>query len=145
MKYKPRINAEAEQFTFGAELTAISPKYKDTPKNHGMSYAALSRNNLSYNKFTCITLNNSCRTVEIRCLRAPTTIKEWNMQMQFIRYLCNDYCSIDFSEPMIKSTIPKTLEAALEQFNSFCRTEIYRNAKEDWGRFCIARLKQRFS
>ena len=29
MKYKSCTNAEARQFTFGAELTAISPKYKD--------------------------------------------------------------------------------------------------------------------
>lgn len=101
------------------------------------------------NKGDCITFNNSFETLEIRCLRAPVNLKEWKMQMQFIEYLYDNYLYDDsiciYVDAPIYTAIPKTLETAMEQFNDFFRTRIYRNAKEDWAKFCIARLKQRFS
>ena len=110
----------------------------------GMSYSTLSRNNFLRNKSTCITLNNSCRTVEIRCLRAPTTLNEWNMQMQFIRYI-HLYHSYNFAlgSTIYKGKI-KTFEQAREQFQNFVSMMDIENDNE-WIDFCINRLKKRFA
>lgn len=111
---------------------------------NGMSYAALSRNNFTRNKFTCITLNNSCRTVEIRCLRAPTTLKEWNMQMQFIRYI-QCYCShCDYLDSTTYKGKIKTFGHARKQFQNFVCMIDMRNDNE-WIDFCINRLRKRFA
>ena len=111
---------------------------------NGMSYSALSRNNLLRNKSTCITLNNSCRTVEIRCLRAPTTLKEWNMQMQFIRYI-QCYCSYscDLRSTTYRGKV-KTFKQAREQFLDFVSMIDIENDNK-WIDFCINRLRKRFA
>lgn len=110
---------------------------------NGMSYSALNRNNFIRNKFTCITLNNSCRTVEIRCLRAPTTLKEWNMQMQFIRYVQCYYSHYsDLGSTIYRGKI-KTFEQAKEQFQKFVSMLYVEN--NEWIGFCINKLRKRFA